>query len=1426
MWCRFCRNRIDDSDKVCIHCGRDVKTGKKVTGSAEKTRTRKSGFLVKMLLNSLLVVVLGGAIVVGMYYILEWQKDRKDKAELREQQRRANLPPDNTVGTDEPTENIIPENQRAAEILPEIERVPDTDKYRIRRSVRTSRRRVNARNTATPEYRFSMEMTVNGIPPKGREEPLRLKIYQGDQPEGKYKLVYDRVAQIDTHTMSSRIPARMPSKFRPPQNSRASSEVDAAQFSFSVVNPTHEKGSDIYYRLILCREDGTPIKEDRVFLWDFSRYDRLDRRVVSGPSHSGGVGNISEMRFLINFKGDKAYPRFTSNGKYLEFKAGHKGAFRVTGIRINGITYSPYLIKTDGKSLVSRKGQREKAFVTQLSLNYPFGGKTEVAFHYTDMNGKDSKHIIEFALPPQAPVIKLTRDLERNGVKISWTGIGKEINKDDYVEVPELVLRRNNKEIARFKPGEQDHFVDGKVFYGEPVQYTMALVGGMCKAVLWSPEKGLVKFNARIESQTNPYQKSGASVVVTSADAKSHPVRIELLKSFICYENTGATACRLIEEVLNAAAQRPEMVFYDRDSRDYIVDEKFFAMSNSLKKQFLMREADYAVQLKDYSRQDGNGVEIWLFKKCIGGRYVRKSTKYWKIGEIPSVGKESLPVNAGELVSKLFDKIEKTVDFKTCADERQKNIVPKNIVCPSLRPLNEVCVIRNSDAISESLFLGMTEKNSEIKIMSQANWQEVFKERLTRFDEGHRVIDHMIREVILQGRICRDGKNTKNYFMRACDAFTGEVIACRTFTGKVRQVTEDMAEWIREFRLSDDVKADFEMSKYFSKATVVRLQKPWHPKENLLKNFGTYIRKPRKLRSYLKKTYKKASSKQAKSFMDIVKRQWKDGYRLKAVSMLEKKWKKEKKTTIGYLLSGYYYKLGNYSGTLAIYNTLLERDDCPEAIQEMYDTVQDKSEGGGNKDWRVKADNPVPKKKSVLGGKEEKVIADGGWFRYVDNIPDDEKMDYSATVVVPGKYCGQKDTYTKKMYRIFWEDIDNFEKYFFIDRDRIDGEWSPGTPCRTGTLVLKVPGKLLSDGVKNSVVRKYGVWKDLFLRRADFDIERNGACDCTKFLGRVSTYPKYSSRATNNSYVYVIEAAWQSIDPFSKKLKGARAYTRLGYFFKIFDERKSKLERLYPYSKVRCFFELKKRPGMSFPTFQYVSNELSRYDRVTTLIANSTDMIHYYFAEAEFKYQRQVKRKDFEPDEYPLYQLLAMDYMADAGNSNARIMRNKILSMKLPSIDKKPLMSGLSGDLLVYLAYKKNKQAVKILYKAIENRYFHDAREVEDFLYVLAMRGYKRLTAEMATRASSISGMGAGVLRWAPKKVLSGILERYGCKLEQKDFCFLVFGTRDDDAARQLLLKASVTVLPEINQYFGKPPEEAYDEWHRRHLDKISSGKE
>ncbi len=1289
------------------------------------------------------------------------------------------------------------------------------------------------------EYKF----VIYGGIPDGVKGPVRLKIYKSNSSYGPYQLVYDRlsaVKHIDIKPVKVEIPDFLKERSEEFQKKYIEIQKKLAErnspywgipknhgtfiyqdrLQFSKKNP-----EIIYYRMFLCKADGTVLKAGDMY--KYARIRSFVRRMTRSVTRQTlpyprryaqpssrffprkPRSRLPGSAFSGRFESCVIYPTLVGTQCKLQFYSYKPDDLRITGFSIDGIEYPPVFnykkanfgLQPGGGMLISlpgmssRKsysgtyinGKKVRIYNKSMFLNYPFGGNAKLQFEYLTSKGKYKKAEFDFYIPPSPPELNISCDASKNNVLIQWDNAKNFFDRTKVLEVPALVLTRNHTRIADLDFVKQNRYQDRGVPEGTALRYSAEFYGGAYNSSRWTPEKGTETIKVQFSYLMGQSNDKSRYIVIPAGNVEPRPVRIELAKTSLCFENTGVSAAKMLNLTTGLLEREKDMVLYDRASRDYIIDTKYFALSDELKKQFLIKESDYTILLKDYSRDDGNGLELWLFKKTLPDRNRRTDTLFWKIAELPIGAANAEYEKAGQ---RMIAKIRETLDFISGPDKRKKNIIPKNLICPALTPVNQVVPVWNIDAISESLFLVLGEKNESIKILSKTDWDIIFKERISRNDKGYSKIDNIIREILLRGRTWIDSDGGRKYYFSLCDAFTGEIIGSRIVSGDIRMVAQEVATWISGARLSEDLKLEIRADR--SPHTGFRMfhERRWEPGPEFIKNFAPtlmLLSSFGKQKPSAQNLRVKPDKNSGQDFYALVKRQWKDGYRKRAIEMLEDRLKQETTMKTCKLLCEYLKIEKKYKRLLEIYNVMISMDDCPVSVYDSYNRVRNAAKSGS-----IAAIEKVPDKRRKfprIYGKETSLTH--------------ERIDYS-TITRHGKSQKYRNSYVARP--------GNYLAEYMLGRDRICPEWSPGQPCRTFGLVFKIPGSLLTQGIFSPLANRYGLWMAGCLRDGDslkyqlFLKNNNTYADFDKgALGRQVAESAPAKKRKSKPDIVVFELGWNSIDPFSLSEDDPRAYTKLGYFFNLYSLSPA-MRLLYGYSPVRALFELKKNPAMKMPEYRFY-NKLDQRCEIAEL-KTAGDMIRYIAYTG-------LRRSGGTPE---LHELVAIEHLALHGHPVAIKKMNELDKIKIPVTLEEFQERRFSFNILIFQAYRKKTDALKMLNLVLDSKLRLPLQIIDEYIYLMVMADLEGPAGKLACKDNGLLPVGATVLRWAPRDFINRLLTRYRDELSPRRFNYLVFGLRDDEMAKIYLLAEDDKMT---RRYFGVSLQTARWNWRREHKEKV-----
>jgi hypothetical protein len=1130
----------------------------------------------------LVVIFLLATVVAGAFHINNRNNGKPQKASIT---------PENETVSPEPDEDIDGLKETVNFPL-NITEAKDADKYRIfvkKQIFRDNKKHIvkGKLSKTITKYKKLTGLNITAYCPEGPDKSLRLKIYKGTAPQGQYKLIYDRISKTKTKTKQSRQSYQyrhlltLPKSYKNASNivkkrvmESRKAEYDRKMLrvrktlrsfpntSFQYTNKNDAidlKNKTIYIRIFLCDTEGRVIKES------------TPHRIKLQSSYSRYYNNnyITDA-YQYKMDEDSIFPYFGSNRFKLVFYFREKNAFEIISMKIDGVEYPPNLIYRDRPTVLSfpvfkyedrfkkqserKPSVKKKQFQSLLTFDYPFGGNVILRFKVKDSSGKYKICSYNFCLPFPAPIPY--KKFSDGKVSICWDGIDKYFSEKNYTRRPILVLLQRNVKVKEFESLKTGEYEVKDLFGGESATYNFSLNGGEMNNNKWTSKKGIQKCKitfVKLNSGIN-----NVEIIVPDIN-KKRSIRLEIVKSNLVFENTGIPAMKLLNKIIKRVENEKSILTYDADGRDYVIGEKLFAMAGDLRRKFALRESDFSFQLRDYSRADGKGIELWLFKRKIehGGRpgnsymnrkpflknklsmmgyrnYYKGNTKFWKIASF-KLGSSELEFD--KIADLLVKSIKDKADFYISPDIRAKKIKPRKIICKDFRPANQAKVIWNYKAISETFALKLGENSKNIKILSKEDWDLVINERLNANHKGYDIIDNNDREVLLTGRMWRDGKK-KSFFIKACDAFSGEILGAKIFTGKISEIAKEVSQWSKIFRVADDIKVDFQSSLFMSESSK-KYRIPWRIKTDYLARHGLVFKSP------INK-FKRTHVRRDFSPLAFARRQWKDGFRNKAIKVFEGAWKREKKFSYGTTLLSYYSTMKLKHKGFALCNELIKIDDCPEIVLTYYQEF---------KDMKLISTAEDPDSSRANKVKKEKLI-----------------------VVQWGRVKGWTNS--------------RFDEMFYVDRDFISPEWCPDGKYRTILLSMKLNtnARKIAKYILSPLVINNGIF---------YNIKAFG-------LRSGNSY-----KITKDQSTIVSLAGWNSVTPFSEDIPKELLYTRTA---NLFPSKFSSglVEKLYMVSTVRVIMELKenlKLPILNYDDYKTDKKFKDGYSYLKRLVGEAEEAI-------------------------------------------------------------------------------------------------------------------------------------------------------------------------------------------------------------------------
>lgn len=363
-----------------------------------------------------------------------------------------------------------------------------------------------------------------------------------------------------------------------------------------------------------------------------------------------------------------------------------------------------------------------------------------------------------------------------------------------------------------------------------------------------------------------------------------------------------------------------------------MIEEKILTMSYEKSIMIKTLPADFTVLVRDYSRQQGNGVELWLiqnktfdYKGKIFAKFQMPETFIddnfivWRIGDISS-DELNIPEKADEISNKLAEEINRHVSFKSTAALKDASVPKKFVFNPLMAVRQNIMVVENK-AIGESIMVGLSGLMPDCNIMTRDSWKTIFTEQNLIREQGERLDNDISGTVLISGWVWQEN-NKKQYLFNLTDIRTGICVGSLQCSGNVEDVAAQLADTCKKIKLAVSVGNNL---------TVQTKQELDHEHWKIRHCFTTRF----KLGNTDKMNESLILKNREISKPEFAAKQWKLGNRENAIEILEEIWRKDK-SSWGQLKK-YYCEMGNYTRALEIVETILQQENASSSlIQERY----------------------------------------------------------------------------------------------------------------------------------------------------------------------------------------------------------------------------------------------------------------------------------------------------------------------------------------------------------------------------------------------------------------------------------------------------------------------------------------------------------
>ena len=1275
-----------------------------------------------------------------------------------------------------------------------------------------------ALRAGTREFRVSISGYIRFKP--DQEQPVRMKIYRAATNDGKYSLIYNDILKNfqrpETRTLQAPVRTQEIRMINGVQTTvtriTGTGNPMGASLNFNIADAAAlDCGSNnVFYKIKLCSESGLPLTESnplrvplvprpvvaddlKTWTWTplFPGKDPLLGVLQNGQtaipvSNAPVEGQLAsalskQNRFNPPVYFKSAAPPLSGCWRYSRSGQNQMSRFVPDAIEIKPVFSKNRLfeikgqaelrsLKIDGRKVsLQADSNISTQTIRKVTLNYPGTPVAELEFAY---GGKTNT--LRVQLPP-VPTGLRAQLLDDGSVKLTWDPLAGRIDQGQFTGPPDIKLLRDQKVIHTCDIN-QTEFIDKQTAPDRIYAYSMALDDANIKAQVWTKEKGLTETRILLENLENPYPESSKAIVYTYPQKPAaRPVRISFWEPALCYERTGGPGMRLFSAAVRKLGQEADFELLDRTSRNHVVEEKVLTMS--YEKSILIKtlSADFTVLVRDYSRQQGNGAELWLiqnkafdYKDVIrSGTWILPSNaddKFlaWRIGSI-SAEELKMPEKAAELGDKLAAEIRCRVFFKSAASPKEASVPVKFIFNP-LEAVRQQSMVAEDKAISESLMIGLSGLMPDCNIMTRDSWKTIFGEQALMREQGENLDSDISGTVLISGRVWLEN-DKKQYAFTLTDIRSGICAGALQCSGTVEAVTAQLANACKKIKLAiPGGNESIGQTKHELDG------EHWKIYDCFMKRFGL---------SNSEKKYKSLTEREDRKEMskpEFAEKQWQLGNRENAVKILEEMWKTDK--SVWWQLKDYHCQMRNYTRAMQIVEVMMQQKNAPIAAPSEYSRLRDIVAGKAPPETASR--NEVNKKSKAAGVEVLLGVTENGVFhKYIPNAFSNENLDAE---------------YAERL-------------------TPIGQEWNPGGECRTWVKYLQFGNLKYPEYLKRDEVRRYGIW-------------------ATAFEDRNCQEEKHDA-------VYVSLALWESEPLFggsdssalTRSLKLAESTGRLMEITQNdcsykFDKTKISL--------IRSYLAIAKNPDMKFIPVEkkfadYNPDEEKRSGYGSGIYDADERQRNKEYAECdsgrkflELKLKQIIRERQEKYGEIKLKDMICIAIMAKLGSSAAENLLSEIDTIGLPSSFETlyQLKTKYNAyDLLAFKVYRGDRAACELALKGLRaGRCCLGYRDgMDEIYYLMARAGRKEIITAMLSVTECKDMNSIAAIRWGNPQMLKSLLLEHPELFELELYFYLIDGLNDPDLRdetfnRQALLNICSEYWIKYVLWLGKPLPELYRE--------------
>lgn len=1041
-------------------------------------------------------------------------------------------------------------------------------------------------------------------------------------------------------------------------------------------------------------------------------------------------------------------------------------------LKIDGVAV-PFQVESSKKT-VRVNGVIKELNLRNIMLHHPGTPVAELEFTH---NGKPQK--IAVNLPPVPTGLRCQTQPDGT-IKITWDYLAERVDLALYSAPPEIsILRKTALEegYQKIYTGDEEatEYIDRSVKPGVVYNYSIVLNGGI-KSSQWSKENGVIAKETLIRDLANPFPDfSAATAYISPVKAKELPVRVSFWEPDFCYERVAEPGMALFSGALQMLGQEENFEILDRISRKKITNEKVMTMSYEKSTMIKSYPADFTVILRDYSRQDGNGVELWLVQNKTFEYYGNPanpksaSTNYayapnmrnaWRIGSIPAGSNQTRELS-GEIAAALVEKIKQLVGRKTSPSQKLPN-PPTKFVFNNPVALRQSKMVVDDKNIGETLMLQLSEALPPESVMTRDNWRTIFSEQLLLREQGEDLNNDLSGMVSISGWVWQE-KDVKQYLFTFTDIKNGVCLGSVRCSGAIEEVAAKLANSCKNIKL---VNAQNSGSKEQAKIEM--------DYEMRLRSIADnrYA-----LKTFTKPDYLEQQISHQESSAEYAEKQWQLGNRDHAIKTLEEIFKKDKR--VWAQLNRYLCGVGNYARALQLVELMMEQPDANESFTNEYHRIRAKITANAKPEFE-----PGDAKPELAKGEETAK-------------PKTKPTRVSGLQGLPG-LPGHQGLPEKEYIN------ENFDKEYLQRIGKIGHEWNPGGQPRS-LIKLSFARKLCFDEwSRRGTVQPEGVELNIIgssrnTARCDILWEsrpifgNDESMGASAFVNAVQGYGKH--HYFNNDCSGEYETSQRT---------GISLIKAFLAFVKNPDIKLVSIEEAITDEDLRNL----EKAGIYLNDKQGVENS-----RILAKVASFGDFMN-------FCYKNLKKDNDIKIKDLSLLSLIGIYCTAKMDNQDAMELLSEIEAVSVPA--KYSRSEHLNNDractdsILTFKAFRGNRAAIDYILAALrDNMWCFDSRGQDNMIYYLMAKGGRTdILAAMLQHNGNKSSDSVEEIRHSDSKILKKLLENP--ELFPSDlYRYLVEGVADENFYHELFRsvlsrKESEDLNAMFSTLFGKPVSAEY----------------